>query len=229
MGICNAKGKKQSKDEEEDVDYSKHKKSVKNRDDFNLGMGEIVRENKSKITKEYNLLSPPLGKGAFGEVRRAINRETGITRAVKIIQKSGCPEAEIKRIVKEVEILKKLDHPNIIKVFEFFIDDNYLYIVTDLCTGGELFDKIISKKFFSEKEASDTMHQVLSAIVYCHNNNIVHRDLKPENILLESERSNQLKVIDFGTSRVYNSGSEMAQRLGTVSSSIKILALLHCT
>ena len=113
--------------------------------------------------------------------------------------------------------MKKLDHPNIIRVFEFFRDENYFYIVTDLCTGGELFDRITTLHHFSEKEAANTMHQVLSAIVYCHKNFIVHRDLKPENILLESQESNSnIKVIDFGTSKGFHNNSVMRQRLGTV-------------
>ena len=111
-----------------------------------------------------------------------------------------------------------LDHPNIIKVFEFFQDERHFYIVTELCTGGELFDRIIKKHRFGEKEAADTMHQILSAVVYCHENNIVHRDLKPENILLESSKEDApIKVIDFGTSREFDKNSKMIQRLGTVS------------
>ena len=75
---------------------------VNDKENFNLGLSAFITENKNKITREYNLLSPPLGKGAFGEVRQAINRETGIARAIKIIQKSGCTQKELARIEKEV-------------------------------------------------------------------------------------------------------------------------------
>lgn len=108
----------------------------------------MVTENKGRITKEYNVLMPVLGKGAFGEVRQAVHRETGMVRAIKIINNDAINEEEKKRIVGEVEILKSLDHPNIIRVFEYFQDSRNFYIVTELCTGGELFERIIKKHHF---------------------------------------------------------------------------------
>lgn len=183
------------------------------------------------ITHDYKILDPIIGKGAFGEVRKAIHRETGIMRAIKIIFKESSKPEDLTRIVKEVkisffnikvEIMKKLDHPNIIRIFDFFQDDRHFYIVTELCNGGELFDVIMEKEFFSEKEAAETIHQILSVIVYCHSNKIVHRDLKPENILLDSpEENSPIKVIDFGTSRVYDPNSKMVQKLGSVKKIIK--------
>lgn len=102
-------------------------------------------------------------------------------------------------------------------MFEFFQDDKCLYIVTELCTGGELFDKIIAIKHFTERQASEIIKQILSAVYYCHTNNIVHRDLKPENILYESKHSDALlKIIDFGTSRNFNINQKMTQKFGTV-------------
>ncbi len=101
---------------------------------------------------------------------------------------------------------------------EFFQDERHLYIVTELCNGGELFDRIIKSNQFTEKKAAETIEQILSAVVYCHSNNIVHRDLKPENVLYESPKSDSpIKVIDFGTSRVFDKDSKkMMQKLGTV-------------
>ena len=102
---------------------------------------------------------------------------------------------------EEINILKKLDHPNILKMYEFFEDEKRYYIVTDICKGGELFDEIKELGHFQEKDAALLIRQVLSCICYCHLNNIVHRDLKPENILLESNKEyDQIKIIDFGTS-----------------------------
>lgn len=101
--------------------------------------------------------------------------------------------------------LSHQDHPNIIKIYEFYQDQRYFYIVTELCTGGELFDKIMEEKLFDEQKAAETIRQVLQAVNYCHKNNIVHRDLKPENILYESRQPNALlKVVDFGTSIAYD-------------------------
>jgi calcium-dependent protein kinase len=94
-------------------------------------------------------------------------------------------EDEKKMLFNEINNLKDLDHPNILKMYEFFEDEKRYYIVTDICKGGELFDEIVARGKFSERDASMLMKHVLSCINYCHKNNIVHRDLKPENILLE--------------------------------------------
>jgi calcium-dependent protein kinase len=85
----------------------------------------------------------------------------------------------------EVSILRQLDHPNIIKIYEFYSDKLHYHIVTELCEGGELFDYIMEEGFITEQIAAEIMKQILGAIVFCHANNIVHRDLKPENLLLE--------------------------------------------
>jgi calcium-dependent protein kinase len=94
-------------------------------------------------------------------------------------------EDEKKMLFNEINNLKDLDHPNILKMYEFFEDEKRYYIVTDICKGGELFDEIVARGKFSEQDASVLMKQVLSCINYCHDNHIVHRDLKPENVLLE--------------------------------------------
>lgn len=89
-------------------------------------------------------------------------------------------------------------------MYEVFTDDKRYYLVTELCKGGELFDEIISKVVFTEKEAADIIMQILQALSYCHELNIVHRDIKPENVLIDRECDNCLKIIDFGTSVINN-------------------------
>ena len=112
--------------------------------------------------------------------------------------------------------MSKLDHPHILNVYEYFEDDNHLYIVTELCTGGELFDKIIEKKRFSETEASQIMEQMLSAVVFCHKAGIVHRDLKPENTLYATKKPDSIiRVIDFGTS-IQVGPHQLHEKIGTV-------------
>jgi calcium-dependent protein kinase len=96
------------------------------------------------------LLNPPIGKGAYGEVRKGLHRVTEVIRAIKIISKNHTSAEDHEKLKQEVEILRKLDHPNIIKVYEFYQDSRFFYIVTELCTGGELFDKISQEKHFSE-------------------------------------------------------------------------------
>ena len=157
-----------------------------------------------------------LGSGAFGEVRVCGHRENGAQRAVKVLRKSHMDEDEKRMFFNEINILKDLDHPNILKMYEFFEDDKRYYIVTDICKGGELFDEIVARGKFTEKDASVLMKQVLGCINYCHTNNIVHRDLKPENILLESNKAfDQIKIIDFGTSLVIQDGEKLDEKLGT--------------
>lgn len=103
-------------------------------------------------------------------------------------------------MLSEINILRSLDHPNIVKIFEYFEDDKRFYIVTEHIQGGELFDEIINRGKFGEKDAAVLMKQLLSCVSLIHDKDIVHRDLKPENVLLEqSKEFDQVKVIDFGT------------------------------
>jgi len=103
------------------------------------------------------------------------------------------------------------------KIIEFYQDAEYFYIVTEYFNGGELFEKIISMKNFSERRAAQTIKQIMSAVNYCHQLKIVHRDLKPENILYESKKEDALlKVVDFGTSRYFDPSLPMKQKFGTV-------------
>ena len=126
---------------------------------------------------------------------------------MKIIKFNSSSDNALSTIQKEINILKSLDHPNIIKVYEFFKTEKYIYIIDELCTGGELFDKIVDVKYFSESVAKNIMKQLFSAMAYCHEKGIIHRDLKPENILIESSEEKDkdyfhIKIIDFGTCEI---------------------------
>ena len=105
--------------------------------------------------------------------------------------------------MQEIKILQKLDHPNVLKLYEYFIDDENIYLITEMCRGGELFDKIIEKEFFEEKEAAKLFRQILLSLNYIHSQGIAHRDIKPENFLFESkDDDSSLKIIDFGLSKI---------------------------
>lgn len=148
-------------------------------------------------------------------MRKCYLRETGELRAVKIIKKKALEKSERERLKNEAEVLKRMDHPNIIKLYEIFEDKKYYYIITEFLTGGELFEKITDEEFYSdftERDAANIMEQVFEGINYCHMKGIVHRDLKPENLLLESNVSStdlggknkfKIKIIDFGTSNMF--------------------------
>lgn len=115
----------------------------------------------------------------------------------------------------EIAILSKLDHPNILKLYEIYDDEKRYYIVTELCKGGELFDQILQKGVYTEKEAANIVQQVLQAVAYFHDLNVVHRDLKPENVLIDKELNNTLKIIDFGTSIQIQPGEFLTNTHGT--------------
>jgi calcium-dependent protein kinase len=183
--------------------------------DVKVKAGNFVMQHAGKLRDHYRI-GKMLGSGAFGEVRVCVHRETGAQRAVKVLRKSHMDEDEKRMFFNEINILKDLDHPNILKMYEFFEDEKRYYIVTDICKGGELFDEIIARGKFSEKDASMLMKQVLGCINYCHQNKIVHRDLKPENILLEQNKEfDQIKIIDFGTSLVVEGDKKLDEKLGT--------------
>mmetsp|Transcript_26332 Transcript_26332/g.25512 ORF Transcript_26332/g.25512 Transcript_26332/m.25512 type:complete len:146 (+) Transcript_26332:201-638(+) len=118
--------------------------------------------------------------------------------------------------MNEVKILKQLDHPNIIRMYEVFLDKKYMYIVTELVKGGELQDEILNKGRLVERNAAVLMRELLMAVSYMHIRGIVHRDLKPENILLEENKDfSQIKVIDFGTAAQIKEGETLSDRIGT--------------
>jgi calcium/calmodulin-dependent protein kinase I len=154
-----------------------------------------------KITDFYKI-EDELGAGSFAVVRYAVNKVTGQEVAVKIIDRKDMGEDDEVALRTEVEILSNLDHPNVVKMFEVFEAEDYLYIVLELMTGGELFDRIVEKESYSEKEAADTIRPIVDAIRYCHENDIIHRDLKPENLLYETkEEESIIKISDFGLAR----------------------------
>lgn len=160
-----------------------------------------------------------LGSGTFGVVRKVKHIETGQKRACKVIARKKIKNQE--RFQQEVEILQTLDHPHILKLYEYFEDEKNVYLITELCKGGELFDKIVEKEYFDEEYAARIFKQILKSINYCHGQNIAHRDLKPENFLFDSQdEDSDIKVIDFGLSKICHSKNvgkieKMKTRAGT--------------
>lgn len=161
-----------------------------------------------------------LGSGGYGEVYSCVHKETGIERAVKILEKSKCSnhhQANDDDVTNEFNILKELDHPNILRQIEMFSDEKNYYIVTEICRGGELFEEIQEWGNFIEEDAAELMRHVLGAVNYCHGMNIAHRDLKPENILLEENKDlDSIKIIDFGLAQVVEKDTEMTDLVGSV-------------
>ena len=181
--------------------------------------GLFVKQGNGDPYTKYELISY-LGEGGYGKVYRVKHRITGTHRAMKIIHVKSTSGDHEKKISKEINILKDLDHPNIMKVFEFFCSQNTIFIINELCTGGELFDKIIEVKHFSENVAADIMRQLFSAVNFCHEHGVIHRDLKPENILIETQQEKNkdffhIKIIDFGTCEILQRNKMLKEQIGT--------------
>jgi serine/threonine protein kinase len=127
-----------------------------------------------------------LGKGNFAKVHRAIKKRDGKEYAIKTIEKAKILEhpRNLQSMEREIHILRKLDHPGIIKLYEVYENDLYIHIVMEYLRGGELFQQLQSKGIYSEKDAALVFKCMLEALEYCHDRNIVHRDIKPENLIL---------------------------------------------
>ena len=168
----------------------------------------ITGKQFSNIENKYNIDTRVLGTGHFGSVRSCTDRATGQRYAVKTICKN---DAAVKPggLVREIMLLHEMKHESIVQLVDVFEDAEYVHLVTDLCSGGELFDKIVEKSSsnngtacFTEEEAARILHQLLTAVSYMHTHDVVHRDIKPENILFEtSDKDSPIKVIDFGLAR----------------------------
>lgn len=180
-------------------------------------LGNFVKENKNDFQSIYRI-GKLLGTGRFGEVRICNHRTSGLKRAVKIIRKDLLTSAQDRESLdKEINILKSLDHPNIIRVYEFFEEVKRLYIVMEYCAGGELFSQIVKNKHFSESHASNIMKQIFLTLEYLQTQGIVHKDLKPENILLEDKTTAiSIKIIDFGAAEINRSQAMIKGNVGTV-------------
>lgn len=177
---------------------------------------KFIFERSEKITEYYESESKNLGAGSYGSVSKATRKATGQQVAIKKITKKDVKN--IPRFKLEIRIMKILDHPNIIKLYEHFEDHKNIYLVMELCTGGELFDRIIAENKLSEKHAAIIMRQMLRAINYMHGSNVMHRDLKPENFLFRSKdpvEKTDLKIIDFGLSCEFEPGQMVKTRAGT--------------
>ncbi|XP_041092304.1 MAP/microtubule affinity-regulating kinase 4-like isoform X1 [Polyodon spathula] len=154
----------------------------------------------------YRLLKT-IGKGNFAKVKLARHILTGREVAIKIIDKTQLNPTSLQKLFREVRIMKGLNHPNIVKLFEVIETDKTLYLVMEYASGGEVFDYLVSHGRMKEKEARSKFRQIVSAVHYCHEKNIVHRDLKAENLLLNADSN--IKIADFGFSNEFTLGSKL--------------------
>ncbi|XP_073197063.1 calcium/calmodulin-dependent protein kinase type II subunit delta isoform X14 [Lepidochelys kempii] len=152
----------------------------------------------TRFTDEYQLFEE-LGKGAFSVVRRCVKIPTGQEYAAKIINTKKLSARDHQKLEREARICRLLKHPNIVRLHDSISEEGFHYLVFDLVTGGELFEDIVAREYYSEADASHCIQQILEAVLHCHQMGVVHRDLKPENLLLASKsKGAAVKLADFG-------------------------------
>jgi len=169
-----------------------------------------------EFTAQYTI-GKFLGRGAFSVVHETIHTATGQLFAVKIIKKESVKldEKTQKRLETEVAILRSVRHPSIIPLHDIIETPTDLYLIMPLVSGGELFDKIVEKGFYCERDASTVIKNVIHAIQYLHEQKIAHRDLKPENLLLMAGDDTKVMISDFGLSRILGDTSFAFTACGT--------------
>ncbi|KAK5584737.1 hypothetical protein RB653_006354 [Dictyostelium firmibasis] len=187
---------------------------IDNISDDELQSGDEIEVESSNSPLRLNyILGNEIGRGAFSIVREATSRATGTKVAIKSINTRFIKN---KLLMREIEIMKKVgDHPNILKLYEVYETTKHLHLVLELVTGGELFDKIVQRGEYSEQDASKIVRQIVSAVGHLHANGIAHRDLKPQNLLCAGEEGDDIRVADFGLSKIFGDGDYLETCCGS--------------
>ena len=206
--------------------------TTKKQSQINIDVNKIISKNLSKLGGEYEI-NEQIGEGGYGVVYKVRHIKTHLVRAMKRIYRyhkdqdnseeisgNNYNNNDFEEINNEIELLKNLDHPNIVKIFEYFISDDSYYLITEYCPGGSLLNLKNKVQIFSEESAAYIMYQVFRGVNYCHENKIIHRDLKPENIVVVGENNldkslYDIKIIDFGTAKIFKNNVVEKQIAGS--------------
>ncbi len=182
-----------------------------------INKSHFIGEHIDKVEKSYEFIKE-LGKGSYGQVFRCQNKINGNVYACKKMSKKKIKNKD--QFKTEINLLRATDHPNIIKLYEIYEDNKYIYLIMEECSGGEFFDSLAKrakeKKMYTEKECAKIFKQILEAVNYLHAHGVCHRDLKPENILFSNVADDScLKLIDFGLSKVIDGDKNLKGAVGT--------------
>ena len=207
-------------DEEEFFDDNVPTKKKPKSELKGLEYNPLISQVKSDPFIDYKKIKE-LGSGSFATVYLVKHKTSGSIRAMKAIKKGpgfDDDEDNEEEIINEINILMKMDHPNIVKIFEFYNGPTHFYLITEYCEGGCRFDLITKNGPFTEIQASYIMHQLFSVVNYCHKMKIIHRDLKPENILVNKNENGfvKIKICDFGTSLCFKRGEIQDKIVGSI-------------
>jgi 5'-AMP-activated protein kinase catalytic alpha subunit len=147
-----------------------------------------------------------IGEGTFGKVKKGIHKLTGVPVAIKILEKNKIVDlADVERVKREIHILIRIDHPNVIRLYEVIDSPKHIFLIMEFAPGGELFDHIVACGRVKEREACRFLHQIVNGVDYCHKQGVIHRDLKPENLLLD--KITGIKIVDFGLGNLAHEGT----------------------
>jgi len=183
--------------------------------------GPTIDESATQGSVESNYkVGEEIGRGAFSVVKKGVNKKTGEEIAIKFIEKKFVDKQDLMLLAREIDIMKRVDHPNVLKLKEVFETDDTIALVMELVTGGELFYKIVEKGSYSEKDAANIVAQMINGVDYLHDKGIAHRDLKPENLLCSGEINPSYKpfrvvIADFGLSKNFDGGEALETSCGT--------------
>ena len=188
-------------------------KTVTDEEEILIFSEMLVNENKGDVLKFYVPMET-IGEGSFGKVFKVKQRSTGHTFAMKLVSKNS--ESGNKNFLNEIYILRKLDHPNILKIYEYFSNEKYWYFVMEYVSGGELYEQICNMQYYDEHTTAIIMKQIFSCVSYLNQMGIVHRDLKPENMMMTNKKDYlEIKLIDFGTATLYKKGRKLKTKIGS--------------
>jgi len=180
-----------------------------------------VAPNASQMGVESSyIVGEEIGRGAFSIVKKAKHKNTGEECAIKFIEKKFVDKQDLMLLAREIDIMKKVQHPNVLQLKEVFETDDVIALVMELVTGGELFYKIVEKGNYSERDAANIVRQMNTGVAYLHDSSVCHRDLKPENLLcsensLPEYQPFRVVIADFGLSKVFDGGEQLETSCGT--------------
>lgn len=176
----------------------------------------IEDSSSNKGFSELYRMGKQLGEGAFSVVKDGTHKQSGESYAIKIVTKAKLTQEDEEALKDEISVLNELKHQHIIRLYDVFDESQYYYLVTEKMSGGELFDRIVQKSYYNEKEARDTCRILFEALRYCHAHKVAHRDLKPENLLLFSEHNDSdIKIADFGFAKKCLEPGSLTTQCGT--------------
>jgi len=192
----------------------------KNVENESEGSPSVLLTDPKAVTKgkveDFYEIKKELGRGTFSIVREGIHRETKQKYALKFIDKKYVDREDMLLLTREIDIMKKVDHENVLSLKEIFETQKQLALVMELVTGGELFFKIVDRGSYSEKDAANIVRQIVNGVKYLHSLGIAHRDLKPENLLCSGDADNmKIKIADFGLSKIFAGGQQLETSCGT--------------